>query len=235
MRALIDTNILIDYLAGIEAARDELSRHHDPAISAITWMEAMVGAEDDRETARLRWFLSGFTRVPIDDDVSELAVAIRRKHRIRLPDAIIWHRRRSGHAQHEGLSGRRPGCSRTVFDSPADTIPAELPRPESRRRRETGGGGGRRLLRGILGIPCNPGPDVRNCKVITAVECPLVGRPGYFSAEYDVGSRIRASMLSTSLRSSSRSTAMMISWKSSKVPSSRHISSRASRDGYASM
>ena len=90
MRALIDTNILIDYLDGIEAARDELSRHHDPAISAITWMEVMVGAEDDPETARLRWFLSGFTRVPIDDDVSELAVAIRREHRIRLPDAIIW-------------------------------------------------------------------------------------------------------------------------------------------------
>ena len=41
------------------------------------------------------------------------------------------------------------------------------------------------------------------------------GRPGYFSAEYDVGSRIRASMLSTSARFSSRSAAMMISWKSS--------------------
>ena len=90
MSALIDTNVLIDYLAGIEAARDELSRHNDPAISAITWMEVMVGAADDRESARLRWFLSGFTRVPIDDEVSELAVAIRREHRLRLPDAIIW-------------------------------------------------------------------------------------------------------------------------------------------------
>ena len=63
MRALIDANVLIDRLAGVEAERDEL--------------------------ARLRWFLSGFTRVPINDDVSELAVAIRREHRIRLPDAII--------------------------------------------------------------------------------------------------------------------------------------------------
>ena len=97
MSALIDTNVLIDYLAGIEAARDELSRHNDPAISAITWMEVMVGAADDRESARLRWFLSGFTRVPIDDEVSELAVAIRREHRLRLPDAIIWaSARRSG-------------------------------------------------------------------------------------------------------------------------------------------
>lgn len=90
MSALIDTNVLTDYLAGIEAARDELSRHNDPAISAITWMEVMVSAAGDRESARLRWFLSGFTRVPIDDEVSELAVAIRREHRLRLPDAIIW-------------------------------------------------------------------------------------------------------------------------------------------------
>jgi predicted nucleic acid-binding protein len=118
MRALIDTNILIDYLAGIDAARDELSRHHDPAISAITWMEAMVGAEDDRETARLRWFLSGFTRVPIDDDVSELAVAIRREHRIRLPDAIIW------------ASARRIGgvlVTRNTKDFPADDPGVRVP------------------------------------------------------------------------------------------------------------
>ena len=38
MRAVIDTNILIDYLAGVEAARDELARHADASISAITWI-----------------------------------------------------------------------------------------------------------------------------------------------------------------------------------------------------
>ena len=78
MRALIDTNILIDYLGGVEAARGELARHAEPLISAITWMEVMVGASDDREMERLRWFLSGFKRVAIDDRVTELAVAIRR-------------------------------------------------------------------------------------------------------------------------------------------------------------
>lgn len=54
VRALIDTNVLIDHLAGVEAARDELARHADPAISAVTWMEVMVGAADDREAARDR-------------------------------------------------------------------------------------------------------------------------------------------------------------------------------------
>ena len=90
MRALIDTNILIDYLAGVEAARSELARHTAPAISAITWMEVLVGAGDDEEMARLKSFLADFERIPINDAVSEGAVAIRRQHGIRLPDAIIW-------------------------------------------------------------------------------------------------------------------------------------------------
>lgn len=45
-RALFDTNILIDYLNGIPQARDVLVEYHiNPAISAITWMEVMVGAK----------------------------------------------------------------------------------------------------------------------------------------------------------------------------------------------
>ena len=127
MRALIDTNILIDYLGGIDAARKELSRHDDPAISAITWMEVMVGAEDDREATHLRWFLSGFTRVPIDDEVSELAVTIRRELRIRLPDAIIR------------ASARRIGgvlVTRNTKDFPADDPGVRV--PYSIAGRETG-------------------------------------------------------------------------------------------------
>lgn len=125
MRALVDTNILIDYLGGMDAARDELSRHHDPAISAITWMEVMVGAADDREATRLRWFLSGFNRVPIDDEVSELSVAIRREHRIRLPDAIIW------------ASARRIGAvlvTRNTKDFPADDPGVRVPYSVAGRR-----------------------------------------------------------------------------------------------------
>lgn len=89
MRALIDTNILIDYLSGVEAAREELSRFNRPSISWITWMEVLVGASDRRETQQLKSFLSGFQIVAIDRPVSELAVTIRREHRIALPDAII--------------------------------------------------------------------------------------------------------------------------------------------------
>ena len=89
MKALLDTNILIDYLNGIDAAREEISRYETPLISAITWMEVMVGAIDDEQQA-IRSFLSRFTQVAIDAEVAEIAASIRRKHKMRLPDAIIW-------------------------------------------------------------------------------------------------------------------------------------------------
>lgn len=88
--ALIDINILIDFLTGAEAAREELNRYAKPAISLITWMEVLAGASDDEEALLLRSFLAGFDRVPIDEHVCEVAVDIRRRMRIRLPDSIIW-------------------------------------------------------------------------------------------------------------------------------------------------
>jgi predicted nucleic acid-binding protein len=87
--ALFDTNILIDYLNGVEQAKTELERCDDKAISLITWMEVMVGATPETE-AVLRRFLCAFTRLPIDESVSNLAVTLRKKHRIKLPDAIVW-------------------------------------------------------------------------------------------------------------------------------------------------
>ena len=40
--AFFDTNILIDFLQGRDAAREEFSRYDDLAISIVTWMEVMV-------------------------------------------------------------------------------------------------------------------------------------------------------------------------------------------------
>ena len=52
MKALFDTNILIDYLNGIDAARQEIARYEHPSISLITWMEVLVGttAEEEQKT-----------------------------------------------------------------------------------------------------------------------------------------------------------------------------------------
>lgn len=90
MRALLDTNILIDFLAGVEPARGPLDRHRDAAVSLVTWMEVLVGARDEPEAALLRGFLRGFEVLPIDGAVAEVAVELRREHRVRLPDAIVW-------------------------------------------------------------------------------------------------------------------------------------------------
>jgi len=97
MNALLDTNILIDYLNGIEAAREEIARYPKPCISPITWMEVMVGASED-EAPVVGQFLNRFTQISIDAEVASATVAIRREHRIRLPDAIIW-----ASARHAGV------------------------------------------------------------------------------------------------------------------------------------
>ena len=89
MKALFDTNILIDYLNGIDAAREEIAAYPHPMISTITWVEVMVGSQIDEEVA-VRQFLDRFLQVQLDATVAERAVSIRRKTRIRLPDAIIW-------------------------------------------------------------------------------------------------------------------------------------------------
>ena len=89
VKALFDTNILIDYLRGIQAARAELGRYNDKAISIVSWMEVLAGAPAAAERGT-RDFLDGFTVVDLDHAVAERAVALRRQHRVKLPDAIVW-------------------------------------------------------------------------------------------------------------------------------------------------
>jgi predicted nucleic acid-binding protein len=89
VKALLDTNILIDFLNGIPQARDEIGRYAGKSISIITWMEVMVGAGKDVE-AVTRAYLESFDVIPLDEEVADRAVALRREHGIRLPDAIVW-------------------------------------------------------------------------------------------------------------------------------------------------
>jgi predicted nucleic acid-binding protein len=88
VKAVFDTNILIDYCLGIEQAKSELSQYSSHMISVITWIELMVGAKEKEETA-IRAFLSDFEVIDIIPPIRELAITIRKKTKIRLPDAII--------------------------------------------------------------------------------------------------------------------------------------------------
>ena len=49
----------------------------------------MVGARPETEEI-VRGFLSSFVNLPIEEQVSNIAVTLRKKHKIKLPDAIVW-------------------------------------------------------------------------------------------------------------------------------------------------
>jgi hypothetical protein len=90
VNALLDTNILIDYLNGVDAAREELGRYEEPQISVISWMEVLVGAQGEEEEREIRAFLGRFRVAGLVESVAEGAVELRRQHGLRLPDALIW-------------------------------------------------------------------------------------------------------------------------------------------------
>ena len=87
--ALFDTNILLDNIRGLEAAPIELSRYDDRAIGIITKIEVLVGTTPETES-RERALLAEFATIPLDDAIAEETARLRRAHRMKLPDAIIW-------------------------------------------------------------------------------------------------------------------------------------------------
>lgn len=89
VKALFDTNILIDYLNGIQEAKAELALYQDKAISIVSWMEIQGGTTPEDQGA-VDQFLRRFTVVPLDAPISVEAVALRKSTRVKLPDAIIF-------------------------------------------------------------------------------------------------------------------------------------------------
>lgn len=89
VRVLIDTNILVDFLNGLPQASQELRLYDDAAISIISWMEVMVGATE-ASSQPTRSFLAHFEILGLDENIAAMAVDLRRRHRIKLPDAIVW-------------------------------------------------------------------------------------------------------------------------------------------------
>ena len=88
--ALFDTNILIDYLGGLEAARTELGRYRWRLISIVTVMEVLAGARGAEDEDVINLFLRDFQVVDLTRRVAADAVDLRRAHRMRRADAIVW-------------------------------------------------------------------------------------------------------------------------------------------------
>jgi predicted nucleic acid-binding protein len=95
MRAIVNSDVLIDYLQGLDKAKKELERYSKREISIVSWMEILVGADTPQDEKACREFLSGFTIHPLSVEVASEAVRIRKTFRIRLPDAIVWATARS--------------------------------------------------------------------------------------------------------------------------------------------
>jgi len=91
LKAVFDTNILIDDLRDVAAATEELQRYgpEDKSISLITWIEVFAGAKPTNE-AVTRALLYEFHVLSATEEIAERSAVIRRDSRIKLPDAIIW-------------------------------------------------------------------------------------------------------------------------------------------------
>ena len=95
MKAVFDTNILIDYFAGHQAAAVAIEQCTDKLISRISWIEVMVGFDKAAEESVAREFLGTFRIIETRSDVAERAILVRRNsgmgngRKLKLPDALI--------------------------------------------------------------------------------------------------------------------------------------------------
>jgi predicted nucleic acid-binding protein len=90
LNALIDSDVLLDFLDGYASAASEIARYEECCISIISWMELLAGARTQADEDVRRGFLSHFRTVALTPRVAEEAVTLRRRYRLKLPDAIIW-------------------------------------------------------------------------------------------------------------------------------------------------
>jgi len=89
MKAVIDSDILIDYLQGHPKAKAELDHYDDLRYSIVSWMEILCGADSQAEREAAELLFHSMKRVELGMDVARKAVEIRKARRLKLPDAII--------------------------------------------------------------------------------------------------------------------------------------------------
>ena len=97
MKAVFDTNILIDYLNGIDNAKSEIDLYTERYISVITVIETLVGASTEEEETAIRRFLSTFRIKELSQSIAEISIQLRKENKLKVPDAIVY-----GTAKDEG-------------------------------------------------------------------------------------------------------------------------------------
>lgn len=89
MKAILDSDVLIDYLQGVPEAKVELARYRDPRYSMISFIELHCGARNPAESQAVEALLDSLTRVEITKEIALRAVEIRKSLRLKLPDAVV--------------------------------------------------------------------------------------------------------------------------------------------------
>jgi predicted nucleic acid-binding protein len=89
MIAVFDTNIVIDFLNGLEPARIELAMYKKAYISPITWVEVQVHAPAGLEDGTQQAIDANFERLELDERTLLVGLELRRNMRLKLSDALI--------------------------------------------------------------------------------------------------------------------------------------------------
>jgi predicted nucleic acid-binding protein len=90
----IDSDVLIDYLRGVEAARTfllEASKQTTLYISVVSMVElyAGQGIRDTEKRAQLEEFLKGFVGIALDGTIAQYAGVLQREYQQPFADSII--------------------------------------------------------------------------------------------------------------------------------------------------
>jgi len=119
MKALIDSDVLIDYLQGIPEAKTELAQYQTLLYSIISWMDIMCGAQNN-ESEKLPGF--SLPRWKGSISLKSGGDCRGRKESAGLETAGCHHSRQRvhrrlhlAHTQFQGLQTKRPAREDSVF------------------------------------------------------------------------------------------------------------------------
>lgn len=94
MKYVYDTNVFIDYLSNDEMIADRFSEYflnsHQIFISPIVRIELLSFPDLSEEEIRaIEDLLAQFPSIPLSREIEDLTIDLKRRHKIKIPDAII--------------------------------------------------------------------------------------------------------------------------------------------------
>lgn len=116
--AAFDSCILIDQVEAVQQARTAIMPIKLRYISVIVEIELLTGVRNPTERANAERLLELFTIIEVDRDLAHLAAEVRKKYRLKTPDAVIY-----ATARRLGV----PLITRNTKDFPADMPGVVLP------------------------------------------------------------------------------------------------------------